>query len=254
MIFSPVMPRQLAFMLISMAGWARMAGVHLIVMDLGHEGAVDEAGFLKDLVAGHGWVFGAECVADGVVLVGEQRLQDLHAGPPVVFEAREDVAALVAWEEGLVSVGVEGRACRPGVRFVGFVLLLRWIRRSVSRPTMPCSCCGSQGISRRWVRGWRQAWYGGCASFLAARGVLQSGWGSPMSHHSKNVMIMHLFRQYRQDHQQGAPLADLLLQSADFECSDSRDGVYGLLGLSTASARGTIDRSITPEQARAMFT
>ncbi|KAK3324967.1 heterokaryon incompatibility protein-domain-containing protein [Apodospora peruviana] len=61
---------------------------------------------------------------------------------------------------------------------------------------------------------------------------------------AENVMIMELFRKWRQDNnlqQGGVPLADLLLQSADFECSNPRDCVYGLLGLSTTSARENID-------------
>jgi len=58
---------------------------------------------------------------------------------------------------------------------------------------------------------------------------------------AESIMIMQFFRKYRQDHQQGVPLAKLLLQSVDFECSDSRDSVYGLLALSTAGARDYID-------------
>lgn len=37
-------------------------------VDLGHEGAVDQASFVEDLVTGPIWVGGADGIADGVVL------------------------------------------------------------------------------------------------------------------------------------------------------------------------------------------
>ena len=68
-------------------------------VDLSHEGAVDEAGFVEDLVTGPIWVGGADGVADGVVLHGEESMQHLHSDPPIVVEAGERVPIGIAREE-----------------------------------------------------------------------------------------------------------------------------------------------------------
>lgn len=82
-------------------------------VDLGHEGAVDEAGFVEDLIAGPIWVGCADGVADGVMLHSEESMQHFHSDPPIVVEpgerisigiAREELRAAVAGQEKLAVV------------------------------------------------------------------------------------------------------------------------------------------------------
>jgi len=63
----------------------------------------------KGFVPAHIGVFLAQLVADGVVLARKQGVQHLHASPPVVVQARQDVSVGIAREEGLVPALVEGQ-------------------------------------------------------------------------------------------------------------------------------------------------
>lgn len=63
----------------------------------------------KGVVPAHFGILLAQLFADGVVLAREEGVQHLHASPPVVVEARQDVSVGVAREEGLVPALVEGQ-------------------------------------------------------------------------------------------------------------------------------------------------
>ncbi|KAI0547738.1 heterokaryon incompatibility protein-domain-containing protein [Xylaria curta] len=56
----------------------------------------------------------------------------------------------------------------------------------------------------------------------------------------KNMSVMDSFRMSLKDHPDGLPISELLIRSLDFKCSDSRDRIYGLLGLTTEKARSSI--------------
>jgi hypothetical protein len=56
-----------------------------------------------------------------------------------------------------------------------------------------------------------------------------------------NIEVMNDFRSRAKKDGDGLPLGQLLLAAVDFECSDQRDRVFGLLGLSTKDARDAIN-------------
>lgn len=56
----------------------------------------------------------------------------------------------------------------------------------------------------------------------------------------RNMNSMESFRVSLEENPDGLPLSELLVRSAEFQCTDPRDRVYGLLGLTTDSARSNI--------------
>lgn len=70
---------------------------------------------------------------------------------------------------------------------------------------------------------------------------------SRMSRTADNIHIMEQFRFARKNSPDGLPLSELLLGSIDFEATDPRDRVYGLLGLSTSNARKAISVLYSPD-------
>lgn len=64
-----------------------------------------------------------------------------------------------------------------------------------------------------------------------------------MAQASLNIRFMEEFRVDRRDQREGLPLSQLLIGSVDFEATDPRDRVFGLLGLSTQGARDAISVS-----------
>ncbi|KAI0452928.1 heterokaryon incompatibility protein-domain-containing protein [Xylaria acuta] len=56
----------------------------------------------------------------------------------------------------------------------------------------------------------------------------------------KNMSGMESFRASLKDHPGGLPISELLIRSVEFDCSDPRDRIYSLLGLTTEKARSAI--------------
>ncbi|KAI0969291.1 heterokaryon incompatibility protein-domain-containing protein [Xylaria arbuscula] len=56
----------------------------------------------------------------------------------------------------------------------------------------------------------------------------------------KNMNSMESFRNSLSAHPDGSPISELLVRSVEFQCSDPRDRIYGLLGLTTDDARSAI--------------
>lgn len=73
-------------------------------VDFGHESAVDEPGFVEDLVTAPIGVCTAHRVTNGVVLFCEEGMQHFHAYPPVVVESSKRVSVSVAGEELLAAI------------------------------------------------------------------------------------------------------------------------------------------------------
>jgi hypothetical protein len=88
-------------------------------VDLGHKGAVDDAGFVEDLITGlslecarleagmyspcpFGVPF-ADRITDGVMFESEQSVQHLNTQPPIVVEACLGSAVAVARQEDLLA-------------------------------------------------------------------------------------------------------------------------------------------------------
>ena len=69
-------------------------------VDLGHQGPVDQARRLEQLVVRPGRALAAQAVADGVVLQGEEGVQEPQADPPVVVKPGD----------GDPRLGVDGQA------------------------------------------------------------------------------------------------------------------------------------------------
>ncbi|KAI8630247.1 heterokaryon incompatibility protein-domain-containing protein [Xylariaceae sp. FL1651] len=68
-----------------------------------------------------------------------------------------------------------------------------------------------------------------------------------LGHGIKNMNGMETFRASLKENPDGLPLSELLVRSVEFQCTDPRDRIYGLLGLTTENARSniTVDYSDT---------
>ena len=85
-------------------GWCPLDG-----MDLRHQGAVDQPRRVEQTLVVPGGVLALESLADGIVLLGEERVQAREAEPPVLGEARAVDALFV-----LVRTFSTSAASRPG--------------------------------------------------------------------------------------------------------------------------------------------
>ncbi|KAK7995478.1 Heterokaryon incompatibility [Apiospora arundinis] len=72
------------------------------------------------------------------------------------------------------------------------------------------------------------------SDFLSPHRVRRAGYGF------MNLVTLDQFRTSLTANPDGLPLGYLLLLSMEFQCTDPRDRIYGILGLATATARSTV--------------
>ena len=129
-------PHQFAFMPISSAGCARIAGVHSTVWIFAISAALTMPRAGEQPVAVPVRIAALELVADRVVLAREQRVQQAEAGPPVAREAGQRASPVVVGIERAARRGRD-RACRRARA-----------RRSARTAVLDARCARSRRSSR----------------------------------------------------------------------------------------------------------